>query len=206
MHSLEAQWLGQTITSLEPVPSWTPGRCSVPSPGGVTLRGLTDLLTRGSFHPGYKMFTCPPAGWGAHCGCYRQQTALGWEIAVSRGGKVGRGPRGMQKRRGNTSWQRAEPTGVADGPRPPPARLGRHKCVSVRVPDWRGITSNHTRLPQQHHRLGHAVLSSSNQRGVPGDGGDALLPLRRMRLPPSPWDPGMPSLCPGAAICVVPLP
>lgn len=63
------------------------------------------------------------------------------EIAVSRGGKVGRGPRGMQKRRGNTSWQRAEPTGVADGPRPPPARLGRHKCVSLRVPDWRGITS-----------------------------------------------------------------
>lgn len=29
---------------------------------GVTLRGLTDLLTRGSFHSGYKMSTCPPAG------------------------------------------------------------------------------------------------------------------------------------------------
>lgn len=69
------------------------------------------------------------------------QHDFGGEIAVSRGKKAGRGPRGTQRRRGNTSWQRAEPTGVADGPRPPPARLGRHKCVSLRVPDCRGITS-----------------------------------------------------------------
>lgn len=69
------------------------------------------------------------------------QHDLGGETAVSRGRKAGRGPRGTQSRRRNTSWQRAEPTGVADGPRPPPARLGRHKCVSLRLPDCRGITS-----------------------------------------------------------------
>lgn len=147
------------------------------------------------------MFTFPPAGSKAHCGWCGQQAALGWEISrvifgekmLWTGEEMERGDEVVDA--GDTSLQ--------------PAYLGRHKCVSLRVRwlSWHYKQRNHTRLPQQHHQLGHGVLSPSNQQGVPRDSGvPALLPWGRMRVPPSPWDWWMLSFFPWAGLCVVPLP
>lgn len=87
---------------------------------------LRELIVDGAASRLPRAGTAPARFWGG--------------IAVSRGGKVGRSPRGMQRWHGNTSGQPGERTGVADGPRPPPARLARHKCVSLRVPGCRGVT------------------------------------------------------------------
>lgn len=154
------------------------------SPAGSP--GLTDLLTRGSFHPGYKTFACPSrlgsSLWVVQTtgclGLVQLQRDFGGEMAVSRGGKAGRGPRGMQRRRGNTSRQRAEPTGVADGPRPPPARLGRHKCVSLRVPDCRGVTGREI-TPGYHGNITSRDMPCchpATRKGSPGTEGMLCCP------------------------------
>lgn len=163
------------------IPSWTPGRCSVPNPQQGHLGSL--ICSRGALFTQDINRLPVPAGSGAHCGWYRQQAALrgsdfGGEIAVSRGGKAGRGPRGMQRRRGNTSRQRAEPTRVADGPRPPPARLGRHKCVSLRVPDCRGVTGREI-TPGYHGNITSRDMPCchpATRKGSPGTEGCSAAP------------------------------
>jgi len=73
------------------------------------------------------MFIFPPAGSKAHRWRHGQQAALGWETSrvifwgkhcLEQGGEQG----DEVADAGDTSWQWAEPTGVADGPLPP-ARL-----------------------------------------------------------------------------------
>lgn len=188
MHSLEAQWLGQTIISLVPCPELDSQEmlCAKPQQGHL----------RGSFHPGYKIFTCPSRLGSSlrmvQTGCLglvQLRRDFGGGIAVSRGGKAGRARGGCRggagTRRGSEPSPRGRQTGR--GHRPPASDVtSASPCVS-RLP-WHRRHRNHSRLPRQQHQLGHAVLSPSSQPGLPGDGGDALLPQRRMRVPPSPWD------------------
>lgn len=78
MHSLEAQWLMQTIIPLVLCPELESLEMLCTKPWCSHPAWLSDVLTSRSFHAGYKTFTCPPAASGSHCGWCSQQAASGW--------------------------------------------------------------------------------------------------------------------------------
>lgn len=166
----------------------------MPSPGGVTLPGFTDMLTRSSFHGGYKMFTCPPAGSGAHCGWGRQQAASGWYSPSAILGsnyreqrrKGGEGPAGDAEGTRDHVRAGSRARGWQTGPATAP-RLARHKCVSLRVPGCRGATGTeitpgcHSNIASWDTPCCHPAASE----GSPGMGGCSM-PQRRMKVPTQP--------------------